>query len=187
VDVHVFELGHGEGLAHGLEVDRLPARHPARSRSRREELHHLKLRLRVVRELILAQQLEREALQRVAHQQRRRFVVFDVAGRLAAPEDIVVHARQIVVRERIGVDKLYRGRGDPDPLRIRAGKLARRKRQQRTHALASAENGIAHRLMQAPRRDLGPRQHALQRRLDALQVGLRPRGEINGRRRCRHS
>jgi hypothetical protein len=37
--------------------------------------------------------------QGIADQQRRRLVVFDVAGRFAAPQDIVIHAGQIVVHQ----------------------------------------------------------------------------------------
>ena len=43
-----------------------------------QQLHHLELRRGIVGEPVLGQQLERQRLQRVAHQQRGRLVEFDV-------------------------------------------------------------------------------------------------------------
>src|SRR5712691_9237666 len=43
VDVHVFELRHGQGLAHAREIDRLPARHAAAAARGGEDLHHFDL------------------------------------------------------------------------------------------------------------------------------------------------
>ncbi len=68
----------------------------------------------------------------------------DVAGRPAAPQVVVVHARQVVVHQRVGVDQLdRRGRA------IRAARVATprprpRVDQQRPHALAAAEHRVAH-------------------------------------------
>ena len=56
--------------------------------------------------IVTRQQLESQCLQAVANEQGRRFVVLDVAGRPPAPQHVVVHARQIVVDQRIGVDQL---------------------------------------------------------------------------------
>ena len=47
-------------------------------------------------------------LQRVAGEDRGRFVEGDVHGRLAATQRIVVHRRQVVVHQRIGVHQFHR-------------------------------------------------------------------------------
>ena len=60
---------------------------------------------------LAGQHLEGHGLQAVADQQGGRFVVLDVAGRAAAAQHVVVHARQVVVDQRIGVDH-FDGAGD---------------------------------------------------------------------------
>ena len=55
--------------------------------------------------------LEGQLVEAVAGEHRRRFVEGAVHGRLAAPQVVVVHARQIVVDQRIDVDRLDRGAG----------------------------------------------------------------------------
>ena len=108
-----------------------------------------------------AMQLERQRLQGVAHQQRGRLVVFDVHRGLAAAQDVVVHAGHVVVHQRIGMDHFHRRGDDFQARRIGAGEFARGKGEQRTHALAALERGIAHGLVQARRRVLRARQAAL--------------------------
>ena len=97
-DVHVLELGPGERLADRLEIDRLPARHAARAAGEGDKLDQLELVLRPVRDPVLGQELEREALQRVAREQRGGLVELHVAGGLAAAQD-VVPCTQVVVDE----------------------------------------------------------------------------------------
>ena len=124
---------------------------------------------------------ERERLQRVAGEQRRRLAERDVAGGLAAAQDVVVHARQVVVHERIGVDHLDRRGGRVDARGIGAGEFARGVREQRAHALAAAEHRVAHRLDQRRRRGRVERQRAVEHVLDAplplAATRLRRRGQ----------
>ena len=47
-------------------------------------------------------------MQRVARQYRRCFVISAVDGRLAAPQVIIVHTRQVVMHERIDMDRFDR-------------------------------------------------------------------------------
>lgn len=47
--------------------------------------------------------------QSVPCQQRHRFSVLDVAGGLPPPQVIVIHAGQIIVNQRIGVNHLQCG------------------------------------------------------------------------------
>ncbi|MNC86879.1 hypothetical protein D3C83_25660 [compost metagenome] len=90
------------------------------------------------------------------------------------------------MHERIGVNQLDCCARDRDTLRVCVCQFASREREQRAHALAPAQHRVAHGLVQSLRRDLCCRQHALQRRLDALQVVMRPGSEVS-RRRGRHS
>ena len=67
--------------------------------------------MRIRGQTVFAEQLERKALQRVADQQRRRFIELDMTGRLAATQDVVIHAWQIIVHQRIGVNDFNRSAG----------------------------------------------------------------------------
>jgi hypothetical protein len=58
---------------------------------------------------LAGQQFEGERLQRVAGEDGGRLVERDVAGRLAAAQIVVVHRRQVVVDQRVGVDHLDGG------------------------------------------------------------------------------
>jgi hypothetical protein len=64
VDVHEFEFGHAQLLTNRVQIDRLPARHAARSRRSRENLDHIELDRGIVCQLIFRNQLKREALER---------------------------------------------------------------------------------------------------------------------------
>ena len=65
---------------------------------------------------LVGEDLEGQRVQRIAGKDRGRFVEGVVHGRLAAPEVVIVHARQIVVDQRIDVDAFDR---EPDPHRPR--------------------------------------------------------------------
>ena len=66
-----------------------------------------------------------------------------------APQVVVVHARQVVVDQRVDVDAFHR---EPDAQRavaVDVEQRAGRRHEQRTHPLAPADRGVAHRLVQA--------------------------------------
>ena len=132
--MHELELGHASASCR--RASRSIAWPPAMPREPAacgEQLHASQLRRRRRPRAVLGEQLEREALQRVADQQRRRLVELDVARRLAAAQHVVVHARQVVVHQRIGMDQLDRG---GRPRRRRRGPR-RRARPPRTRAAAA--------------------------------------------------
>jgi hypothetical protein len=181
VDVHELEFGEVERLAHGGEVDRLAAGHAARAGCLREELHHLQLGRGIVGERPAREDVEGEALQRVADQQRGRLVELDVHRGLAAPERVVVHRRHVVVHQRIGVDQLDRGGGVLDALGVGAGDLAGGEGEQRAHALAAAQHGVAHRLVEALRGDPGGGEPLGQHAFHACLACLHPGGKISHR------
>jgi len=166
-------------LADAGEVDGLAAGHAARAARQRQDPQHLELRAGAVREDVFGQNLKRQRLQRVAHQQRGGLVEFDVTGGLAATQDIVVHAGQVIVHQRIGVDHLDGGGHDFDPRRICRRQFARGESEQGPHALAAAEHGVAHGPVQPRGRDLRRRQETLQCRFHARLDRPHPGGKIS--------
>ncbi len=157
--MHQFEFGLFERFADRSQVDGLTAGHAARAAGVGEQGDHFELALT---ERLAGQQFEGQCLQAVADQQRGRFVVFNVAGRPAAAQHVVVHARQVVVHQRVGVDQLDRAGDDIEFVRGGAGQFAGGEGEQRPHTLAAAECGVAHGLVQALRDHLAGRQEAAQ-------------------------
>ena len=58
--------------------------------------------------LVAADDLEGQRLQGVAREDGCGFVELAVAGRPAAAQVVVVHGRQVVVDQRVGVDHFHR-------------------------------------------------------------------------------
>jgi hypothetical protein len=170
--VHAFELLEAQGQADAVEVDRLAAAHAARAGRLRQQAQHGDLargRQRSgARRVGAGEHPEGLGLQRVADQQRRRFVIRHVHGRFAAAQRVVVHAGHVVVHQRIGVDHLQRAGGTRQCLRLGPEQGAAGVDQQRTHALAAAEHGVAHRLVQLVR-------DQVRRRADSPRAHPRPR------------
>ena len=100
----------------------------------------------------IGEDLEGERLQRVAGEDGGRLVEGAVGGRPAAPQVVVVHRRQIVVDQRIGVQALDRGAG-AEAARASARPSARAVSidQEGPQPLAAAERRIAHGLEEPPR------------------------------------
>ena len=122
----------------------------------------IRLQRRIVR-----QHLERERLQGVAGEYCHRIAEYDMAGRPAAAQGIVVHRRQIVVDERIGVDDLDRGRRRVEPFKTCAEGAADGVDEDRPQTFAVTEHGIAHRAVQVARRLMLRRQHVRERGVGA--------------------
>ena len=57
----------------------------------------------------LGKHLERESLQSVACQDGCRFIEGAMCGRFATAEVIIVHGRQVVMHQRVGVEHFDRG------------------------------------------------------------------------------
>ena len=115
----------------------------------------------------VADQLEGLGQQGVTGQDGDSFAEDLVVGGIAAPEVVIVHGRQVVVDQGIGVDHLHGAGGWQGPLRIAAHRLAGRQHQDRPDPLAAGKDRVAHGLMQAA----GPfglfGQVTVQRRVDA--------------------
>jgi hypothetical protein len=146
--VHQFQLGLIQRLADRSQVDRLAASHAAGAAGVSEQGNHFELPTRLV-EWLAGEKLESQRLQAVADQQGGWFVEFNMAGRAAATQHVVVHARQVVMNQRIGVDQFDRAADDVEVFRRGAGQLASSVGEQRAHAFAATQCGVAHGVMQA--------------------------------------
>ena len=103
---------------------------------------------------IFREHFECERLQRVADQHGHAFAVDFVASRTAAAQVVVVHGRQVVVHETVGMDDLDGRRRGIERLERRAERSARRIDEHRTQSFAAAEHAVAHRFAQPSGRDV---------------------------------
>ena len=100
---------------------------------------------------LLGQHLEGQRQQGVAGQNGRGLVERLVAGGPAAPQIVVVHGRQIVVDQRIGVDHFDRAGGRHGRFDRPAARLGGQQHQHRPQPFARRQEAVAHRLAE-PRR-----------------------------------
>ena len=129
--------------ARGLEIDRLSADHAARPGGVGDDADRAQLARRPVAVRRLARhQRERLGQQAVAGEDRQPLAEHDVAGRPAAPQRVVVHGRQVVVDEGVGVDELERAGGRQ---RQRARRARRRRRSRCATASAAASASVGRR------------------------------------------
>ena len=169
MDVHGFQLGNIEALAHGFEIDCLTARHAPRSGKHRQVLDHLQARASIVDHFrVVADDVKRKRLQRVAGENRGCFVELAVAGRATAPQVVVIHRRQIVMNQRIGMDNLDRAGGAVDFFQLDVKRRSSRVDQYWAHPLAGRQHGVTHRLVQANRIDSGRGQPVIERGVYSL-------------------
>ena len=152
--MHPGQRGQRLPLSGGIDIQRLAAAHAGGTGGVCQRLQAV--HAQCCRQWCLGQQAEGAGLQGVPGQDRGGFVEGDVGGGFATAQGIVVHRRQVVVHQRIGMDQFHRHRGRVEPFRLSAEQLASGIDQQRTHALATAEDGMAHGLVQ-PLRCIGRR------------------------------
>ena len=148
--------------------------------------------LGIVRHRLAREQREGLGQQAVADQDGHAVAEDDVRGRPAAPHRVVVHGRQVVVDERVGVDQLD-GAGGRQGERVRAccRRLVDALQRPRGSAADAAACRRRRRCSAAPSSsDLGTRgaarQHADQRRFDQRAARVDPHGERR-RARCRRT
>ena len=120
----------------------------------------------------IGQHLEGEGVQRIARQHRGRFVKGQVRSRLAVAHGVIVHARQVIMDQRIGMDRLDRQARPHRHGAIDAQQLGGGGEQQRAHPLAAADHRIAHGLDQ-PRP--GVARYGQERVETRVHFGLDPR------------
>ena len=133
-----------ERLALGDQVDHLAADHAGGAGRARQRGNQFATHRRVAMRVGMSQHLERHRQQPVAGKDCGGFVELFVAGRPAAPQVAVVHRRQVIVDQRIGMNHLDRRRdlqgAAPDhPEQPRSGE-----HQQRPQPLAGSQRRISH-------------------------------------------
>ena len=180
-------------LTGGLQIDRLAADHPGRSRRVGDRLNHAQFApgqfgpgeaaVRLARE-----ERKRLGMQAVACEDGDAVAVHDMQRRPPAPERVVVHRREIVVNERVSMNELDRAgagqceldRGIVAPA-ARDG-VGRGERQHGPEPFASGEHAVAHRLAHDARACRRHRQVVVERRVHAGAARFEKGGErIGGR------
>ncbi len=145
--VQRLQLRQRDPPAFRVDVHRLTADHAERARGPRQDRHHAQA-LRGAEGSFVGQHGEGQGLQAVADQDAGGFVVGLVHGGAATAQVVVVHRRQVVMHQRIGVDQLHRAGRRVEFFDRHAKRLAGGVNQQGAQALAAVA-GIAHRFMQA--------------------------------------
>ncbi|PAV67962.1 hypothetical protein WR25_27091 [Diploscapter pachys] len=103
----------------------------------------------------IGEHFEGEGVQAVARQDRGRLVERLVDRRLAAAHVVVVHRRQIVMDQRINVDRLDRHRDLARAVAVDAEQVGGRAQQQGAQSLAATDRGMAHSLVEVGARIVG--------------------------------
>ena len=85
--------------------------------------------------------------ERVAYEQGGGLVEGLVTGRASAPQIVVIHARQVVMDQRVGVNQLDRRGRALQPFAAGAGQLPGGQDKQGAHPLAALQGRIAHGLV----------------------------------------
>ena len=146
--MHAFQGGHVLQLAVGGHVLHLPGGHAGAAGGLGERAHHADAgAVRVVAGA--AEQLEGEGVQGVPGEDRGGFVEGAVAGGLAPAQVVVVHRRQVVVDQGVGVDQLHRHRRHVGLFQAAAGEPAGGVHQHRADPLAAGQGRVAHRFGEA--------------------------------------
>ena len=143
-----FQLLDGDLLTLRLDVHHLAAHHadgPGRFRHLGDHLGHLSRPHRAARRLRASwnASVSSASPARIARASPNTLC----AVRPAAPEVVVVHRRQVVVDQRVGVDHLERARGGIDRARRAPTTSAPREAQDRPQPLAAGQDAVAHRAM----------------------------------------
>ena len=152
--VHPLELVERERLALRLQVEQLPADHAAGAR--RASSARARSRRRVVRPSPSARAASAGAARGERHhgepgRRRRGDAERAVHRRTAAAHVVVVHARQVVVHERVRVHHLDRRRRARARRRCRPRRRTRARNRIAAQPLALAEQAVANRLRDARR------------------------------------
>ena len=176
-------------FALAVDVDHLTADHAGMAGRDGETLNQFGPNERIGVDVHRRHKLEGEALQGVAGEYRRRFVIFAMKGWLPAAQIVVVHARQVVMDQRIGMQAFDRRCRAGERGSIDTEESAGLERHEGTKALAAAEGCVAHgtdepRLKATDRRQIGIE------RLFHQHLGFGERGVdgahgANPRRACR--
>jgi hypothetical protein len=134
--------------------------------------------------IAIHQHLEGAGEQRVTGQNGGRLVEGAMAGGLAATKIVIIHRRQVVMNQRIGVQHLDRGRDSRGTGRRHGENMRHLHHQEAAQPLAAAEDGVAHRLDQPLLLPIRQGQQNIERVLDLLRPLLH--GIAKARRMIAH-
>jgi hypothetical protein len=170
-------------------ADGLPADHARHARGTGDEGHRRQLprRQRTVPIVdgLPGEQAEGLGEQAVAGENRHALAELHVRRRSPAPHRVVVHRRQIVVDERVGVDQLDGTRGrERQPVRFGVAgrhRFCRRQSEQRPQPLPAGLQAVAQRDVEHRGAVGRCGERCRERLLDEPSAGFDPRREDNGR------
>ena len=175
VFVNVSQLRACDRLAFGFEIGDLAGDESAAAGAGGDLLEDSAQRV-AARGLGAGGNLEGDGEERVARKNGDSFPEGLVASGAAAAEIVIIHARQIVVHERVGMNA-FDGAGERQSgFGLATTGLRGGEAEDGTEALAAGEEAVAHRLMNGGGADGGGGQEALER---ALHCGA-PGAEVFG-------
>ena len=140
--------GRSSSLPLGDQVHHLPAGHAGRPGGARQLEHEVGADPRILVGRRIGEDFERQRMEAVAGKHRLGLAERLVDGRLAAPEVGIVHARQIVMDQRIDVDRLDRAADAQRALPVDREQARRGDGEQRPEPLAAADRRMAHRFIE---------------------------------------
>ena len=145
--MHVLELRRGQPAALGLEVERLPADHAAGPGGAKQLERDPAARLGRERREARIEHPCAQGDHVIARHHRRRYVEGAVRRGPPAAQVVVVHAGEIVVHQRVGMDDFDRGREVGHALRggFARHRLGGGEDERRPQALAGREQAVPHR------------------------------------------
>ncbi len=110
--VDTFQLGKLHLFAFGFQIQRLTATHARHAAGLRQLGNHCQpIAIAHLRHWRIGKDRERQRLQGISCQNGARLTVFNVAGRLAPAQIVIVHGRQIVMDQGVGVNALHGSSG----------------------------------------------------------------------------
>ena len=133
--------------AHALQVDHLPAAHPLGAAGKGEFSDQVNNLAGIDRQL--GQAPKRLGLQRIAREHRLGISELNVARGLAAAQHIIVHARQVIMNQGIGVNELNGDCSLVADAERSSGQAAGSIDKEGANPLSAAQNGIAHGFIQS--------------------------------------
>ena len=116
----------------------------------------------------LCEDLESDRKQGVPGEYGNAFAIFDMTCWHTPTQIIVIHARKIVVNERVSVDALHRGSGSERILVVTVTGFGGGQAKNRTQAFTAGEHAVSHRIMDRGRTSACRRKELAERLVDDL-------------------
>jgi hypothetical protein len=126
--------------------------------------------------------LERDRQQSVASQDRDAVAENFVTGGTTAAQIVVVHAREIIVNERIGVDAFHGTSMRQSGARFSTARFGRRETENWPEPFSPGKQTVAHRTMNRDRRHRRFGQETIEGAIDFLLPRDKVAFQVHGRR-----